>query len=190
MENSLKCDRDDFIFWKGNVSNLSPFSALSTMSSPWPLKHPQQGFGGGSLFTLARVMTSGQLMMSSFCQRGKNTSSPWPIQLYHRSGNRLGSWSFGFYLHSEQQFNTAHYSAFCLHRTFTRSQHSTILWTKWVCGWCWVMKAWRGKAMTASVPQHLRPWCSDALMGIGLLSRGICHCVMATPFNLRYPCDK
>lgn len=106
----MKCD--DFIFWKGNVSNLFSFSALSTMSSPWPLKHPQQGFGGGSLFTLARVMTSGQLMMSSFCQRGKNTSSPWPIQLYHRSGIRQGSWSFSFYF--ALWASVYHSTLFCL----------------------------------------------------------------------------
>lgn len=56
------------------------------MSFLWPPKRPPQGSAGGSLFTLGRAMTSGQSMMSSFCQRGRNTLSPWPIQPCHRSG--------------------------------------------------------------------------------------------------------
>lgn len=59
------------------------------MSCLWPQRRPPRGSVGGSLFTPARAMTSGQLMMSSFCQRERNTSSPWPTQHYHRSETSL-----------------------------------------------------------------------------------------------------
>lgn len=80
--------RADRVFVKGNVIHQSPFlfSASSTMSFLWPPRRPPQGSAGGSLFTLGRAMTSGQSMMSSFCQRGRNILSPWPIQPCHRSG--------------------------------------------------------------------------------------------------------
>lgn len=88
MNGAIKCPICCFSLDTAVVMFISllPFSALSTTSFPWPLKHPLRGFAGGSLFTPGRAMTSGQLMMSLFCQRGRNTSSLWLIQLYHRSG--------------------------------------------------------------------------------------------------------
>lgn len=87
-ESRFRCGCSDCVFVKGNVINQSPFlfSALSTMSFLWPRRRPPRGSAGGSLFTLGRATTSGQSMMSSFCRRGRNTSSPWPIQPCHRSG--------------------------------------------------------------------------------------------------------
>lgn len=87
-ESRFKCGCSDCVFVKGNVTHQSPFlfSALSTMSFLWHPRRPPQGSAGGSLFTLGRATTSGQSMMSSFCRRGRNTSSPWPIQPCHRSG--------------------------------------------------------------------------------------------------------
>lgn len=73
----------------------------------------------------------------------------------------------------------------CRLRTFMRSLPSTTPWTRWVCGWCWVTRAWSGRATPASAPRRPRPWCSDAPTATGWRSPGTWRCATATPCSSR-----
>ena len=71
-------------------------------------------------------------------------------------------------------------------RTFTRSQPLITLWTRWVCGWCWLMKEWL--KMKLSAPPHRQPWYLENQMGIDLQWLEIWLWSRAMSYSSRYLC--